>query len=267
MAGSNMDVCDRSDLILRCGRYPFDGKVLRWLLSLLPRRLLRKCLRDANNYLYLKHEYRVRFLLEHLAMFEELQTRLSALSLSEARKRRALDLLLQTGGRYQMALESPDTAAVFLLEEGFAHRAVSLFVSPDEEEVDSADIEAYLRTAPRCEAVIRVEADCATCVKRLQGRRLPKRLVGSSTRDIEIFVSRARDTIDVATKELVRIGVPVFTLHNSEEPFPNSNIKSQLDGLVEKLGQKRACENRHDATHECLSGATSTSRDTILRNS
>ena len=262
-----MDVCDKSDQILHCGRYPFDGKVLRGLLSLLPRRLFRKCLRDANNYLYLKHEYRVRFLLEHLAMFEELQTRLSALSLSEARKRRALDLLLQTGGRYQMALESPDTAAVFLLVEGFAHRAVSLFVSPDEEEVDSADIEAYLRTAPRCEAVIRVEADCATCLKRLQGRRLPKRLAGSSTRDIEIFVSRARDTIDVATKEMVRIGVPVFTLDNSEEPFPNSRIKSQLDGLVERLGQNRACEKRHDATHECLTSATSTEINTILRNS
>ena len=262
-----MEVWERFDQVLRCGRYPFDGNGWRGLLSLLPRRLFRKCLRGANNYLYLKHEYRVRFLLEHLVMFEELQTRLSALSLSEARKRRALDLFLQTGGQYQMALESPDTATIFLLDEGFTHRAVSLFVSPDEKETDSADIEAYLRSAPRCEAVIRVEADCATCVKRLQGRRLPKRLAGSSTRDIEIFVSRARDTIDVATKELERLGVPVFTLHNSEEPFPNSRIKSQLDGLVERLGQQKACESRHDATHECLSGATSMARDTVVRNS
>ena len=116
MARGDVDVCDASDLVLRCGRYPFDRK--RWLrlMSLLPRSLFQKCLRGMNNYLYLKHECRIRFLLENLSMFEKVQSRLFSRSMSEDQNRERIG----PSGRYgTLSLAFPRYPLIFIFLESF----------------------------------------------------------------------------------------------------------------------------------------------------
>jgi hypothetical protein len=218
-------------------------------MTLLPPRLFQKCLRGINNYLYLKHECSIRFFLQNLPVFEELQSLLSSRPVTDDHKRRAIELLLQAGGWYQMALEAPNPEAVFLQDEGFCHRAISLFATPHGKVADPAVIEEYLDIAPRSHAVIRIEADRADCVRRLHGRRrLPQRLAGASQHEVETFVARACDVIDIATTALDRAGTLVFTIRNTEEPFCQARITAQLDGFVKAFHEYLCCEVEQKVT-------------------
>lgn len=259
-----INTCTASDLILQSGRYPFDQALWRGLITQLPGPLYRKCLRGMNNYLHLKNEFRLKFFLDHLPMFEELQTILTSIGSGDFDTQWAVRLLLKSGGLFQMATDAPDEDAVFLLDEGFTHRAVSLFVPRLGNSIeDSTIIENFVKIVPRCQAVICVNADLATSARRLKGRGLTRRLRGASEGEVNSYISRAGDVIDLAKTTLKQMGVPVFDIQNVDEPFAKSSITTQLGPFLKSLYQIHPrCDRRHKASVEMAA----TKRSPAFRN-
>jgi hypothetical protein len=223
-----LDIFDAKNVILCGENFHFIKKHFKSLLGSLPMKIRKKILRGLNNYSYLKHEYTLNYILNNLQLFNYIVDRTKSRPIPERHKNLIIEWFLNMAASYQIAHEFLEKNSVLLLDEGFVHKVVSLFVFVEEATVDFDEIERYLENIPRGHLLIRVEANENVCKKRIINRKLPSRLNGRTDNEIWQYLIKAKSAIDYTQNFLAKRGTKIVTLNNFDEEFSRENIVFQL---------------------------------------
>lgn len=132
-------------------------------------------------------------------------------------RRLILRLFLRMAGTYQFLRSRARPDEILVFDEGFAHRAVHLFVS-ESEQPDPEQIIAYLRLLPRSDLVVWVRASLDACLARIFARGLQVRLRGLETREVVRFVRNADQVVNVVSRYLEDSGWEIVRVENDGDP-------------------------------------------------
>ena len=226
------DVVDRNNLIHRSNYFPFNSRYFQFLMKVFPPKQRERCNWCLNNFFHVNYEYQLQFMADHLPLLQYLVGFVNARPIPEDHKRMLVRWFVKMAGCYQMARECLGDDDVFLFDEGYVQKVVSLYISVEEETPAPAEIERYLDQIPGGLTLINVQADQEKCKRRILDRNLPKRLKGREQHEIETYLSRSRVAIDFAASYMARKGGQVVVIDNSKEPFVESRIQEQLSGAL-----------------------------------
>lgn len=219
---------DSSDIITCCDYFPFKIKLFKRFLSSLPNRLHSSLIIKLNNGLKLRHKYQLKYSSSNSEFFDYVVRLTELRPINAYHKNLTIGFFLRTAGDYQIAYDCLGKDSIFILDEGFVHRVVTLFVSLEEKEVDFGMIQRYLERIPKADALIKVEANEQLCKKRLMNRELPHRLQRRTEYEILEYLARSKSVIEYAMNFLIIKGISTVTLHNSDEQFFQQNIINQI---------------------------------------
>lgn len=106
-----------------------------------------------------------------------------------------------TAGYYHFFREHLEAGEAVLVDEGFVHRVVSLYVS-ESENADPEVVENYLKLLPHVDLVIFVKAPLGVCLERIVRRRVPRRLRGLALPKIAQALANMERAIEIASRHL-----------------------------------------------------------------
>jgi hypothetical protein len=136
---------------------------------------------------------------------------------------------LLTAGYYQFFRDHLQSNEVVVLDEGFVHRVVSLYVSASEN-ADPEVVENYLKLLPQVDIVIFVKAPLDICLERIVRRRLPWRLQGLAAAAIARALANMAGAIEIVASHLSRQGcVTMIEADNAR------NLKACVAGLNDRV--------------------------------
>lgn len=228
------EVFDQKNIILGSESFPFNKRPFKKLLSLLPTKLNKEILKGLNNNLRVKEQYQLKYMLNNLEIFNYIINYTISRPIPDNHKSLVIKWFLKTVGTYQIARESLNSNSVLILDEGFVHRALTLFVFIEEKKINFEEIEKYLEKIPKAHTLIKVEADTVLCKKRLIDRRLPCKLEDYTDDEIWKYLLKAKSVIDFVQNFLTKRDTNIVALNNSSEEFIEKSIKLQLS---KKLGR------------------------------
>ena len=226
------DVVDQHNLIQRSKRFPFNARWFRGLMAMFPARMRRVFTRVLNNYYYLNYEYQLKYIAEDVSLLRYLKSFVQVRPIPEAHKNMLFRWFIKMAGSYRMARDVLEEDSVYLLDEGFVQKVISMYVSVEEDAPNTAELERYLDEIPDDLTVINITADQDTCKRRILERRLPKRLEGRQDHEVEAYLSKSKMTIDFAAGYLSKKGSKIVDVDNSSEPFTEARITEQLSRVL-----------------------------------
>ncbi len=225
------DVVDRDNLIHRVNSFPFNSKCFQTLLSVVPRVLRNRCTEGLNNYLYLSYEYQLKYMVNHLPVLRHVLATIDDRPIPEMHKAMLVRWFFKMAGSYEMARECLSEDSVFLCDEGYVQKVVSLYISVDEESPEPVDVKRYLDQVPGEMVLVHVTAEPESCKRRIVARALPRRLRGRTDHEIDDFLRKSKEVTDMATSHMLSRGGQVVVVNNSHEPFAEGEIEQQLSSL------------------------------------
>lgn len=117
-------------------------------------------------------------------------------------------------GSYHFLTAHLHPEEVLLFDEGFVHRVVQLFASP-QEQPDPHKIQAYLALVPQPDLVIHVQAHPATCEARIIQRGVWDFYRDISSPELSDFIHHAAAAVREAVKALQNQGWAVVSIDNN----------------------------------------------------
>ena len=229
------DVYDGVSIIQHCRSFPlnllFVGKIFGWITS----KLSESRIRSIARILELNKQYSQRFIRQNSDLFAQVKKITESRPISKEHKNLTISFFLNTASSYQIALESLKNNSILILEEGFVHKATTLFVSLEENNIDFKEIEKYLNRTAKVNAVINVQANEILCQKRLSKRKLPIRLENKKDDEIMKFLSKSKSVIDFNAKYLINKGIPIFSMVNESETFSKDSLIKNISKELLKL--------------------------------
>ncbi|MHA1231706.1 MAG: hypothetical protein ACTSPQ_13750 [Candidatus Helarchaeota archaeon] len=225
------------DNIIQCSdAYLFKNRYFKNLFSLLPNKFKDPILIKLIDHTFIRHKYELKFLLNNIQIFDYIINLNNNRPISENHINLVIKWFISTAGRYEIwKVNNNNNNSILVLDEGFVHKIVSLFVSIEEETINFQEIEKYLNMIPKIDLLIKIEANEHLCMNRIITRKLPVRLEGKSENEIIEFLSRAKIAIDYGTNFLVKNGIKLITLNNSNEGFNKDYLISQLTKKLKKI--------------------------------
>lgn len=225
------DVQDGVSILNQCRSFPLNIFFVRMMFKWVTAILSESRIRTIARILKLKEQYALKFIEQNAELYKRVINITESRPISKDHKRLTIQFFLNTASSYQIALESLSKNAILILEEGFAHKATTIFVSVEENSIDFKEIEKYLNEAPKINAIINLKANEVLCQKRLRDRKLPLRLENKTDDEVMKFLSKSKSVIDFTVSYLSNKGVPIFAITNE------SNTLSK-DGLINKISKE-----------------------------
>ena len=226
------DVVDRNNVIHRSNYFPFNSRCFNRLMTAFPPKVRERCNWGLNNYFHVNYEYQLKYMADHLPLLQYLVGFVHARPIPEDHKRMLVRWFVKMAGTYQLARDCLGEDDVFLFDEGYVQKVVSLYISVEEDTPAPAEMELYLNQIPGDLTLIKVHADEEVCKRRILERNLPKRLKGRQQHEIEEYLSKSKTAIDFAASYMARKGGQVVVIDNSNEPFVEARIQEQLSGSL-----------------------------------
>ncbi len=222
-----LEVFDSRNIILCIERFPFNKS--RKLVKCLPTTLSDMIVKGLNKlYLELRYRYKLKYLLSNRELFNFIVDLTNSRNIPHPHKILTVGWFLNLAASYQIATEHSGSSSVLLLDEGFVHRIIHLFVSVEEETIDAEKIERYVEKIPPIHTLINVEADEVLCKKRVIARGLPRRLRGRTDEEIWEYLLRSKAALDNAQRFVRRRGTNIVSLDNSSGQFSQQAVEFQL---------------------------------------
>jgi hypothetical protein len=162
-AGSAARALGREAAMLRCLRRRDDG-LLKNTLKRLPGWVWKRIMDTA----YAMDELR-RFMADHIALSDHVMHTLHARALSPRDADIVWGAFMRTFVEYELARRFLRDDETLIMDEGFAHRAFTLFGYLDEA-LPEADLERYAALVPLPDRVILVDTPPPVCAERLAAR-------------------------------------------------------------------------------------------------
>ena len=128
-------------------------------------------------------------------------------------KQEILTWFLETGGIYEL-YSNMDKDVTLILDEGFFHKIINLFVSLQEDTYDSVLLDKYLDSIPPIDTLIHIHTDKDICLKRMQKREQYGRM-GSTPEEQMVFLTRASGIIESGIQMLADKKTSVITIDNN----------------------------------------------------
>jgi thymidylate kinase len=125
-------------------------------------------------------------------------------------------LYLQMVSEYHFVSSRSQPGDVLILDEGFVHRAVHMFVS-ESEQLDPDRVRQYLELLPQPQLVIWVRAPLDICLARIYDRGLQVRLKSRAASDVERFVTNSERVVNIAAQYLRDAGWSVVEIANNSD--------------------------------------------------
>jgi len=222
-----LEVFDSRNIILCIERFPFDKS--RKLAESLPPGLGDMIAKGLNRlYVEMKYRYKLKYLLSNRELFSYIVDLTNSRNIPHPHKILTVGWFLNLAASYQIASEHSGSSSVLLLDEGFVHRVIHLFVSVEEETIDAEKIERYLEKIPPIQTLIMVEANEVLCKNRIISRGLPRRLRGRTDEEIWEYLLSSKAALDNAQRFVSRRGTNIVSLDNSSEQFSQQGVEFQL---------------------------------------
>jgi thymidylate kinase len=148
----------------------------------------------------------------------------------------------RTVGCYQFFRDYLQPGEAVVVDEGFVHRVVSLYVS--EADVAHASVlRSYLNLLPQIDLIIVVNASPHECVDRILRRRVPKRLRRLPSSHIARVVTNMAEAIKIVSNYLSISGSLMIEVEN------NHTLGTSIIGLNDRLSA--AVPNRLSVRSVC----------------
>jgi thymidylate kinase len=225
---SGFEVFDRNNVILLSESLWTTNlslnRALKFIFALLSDKTRGKLIRKLD----LKKNYRTRYIASNPQFYSYVMSLTNSRPIPSSHREQIIRFFLNSATDYQIAFERLSRDAIFIFDEGFVHRIVTLFVSVEEKKTDFRELGRYLNTIPRANLLIKIEADEDVCKNRIMNRKLPFRLRGEKEQEILEFLSKSNLVIDHAVNYLIKAGARAITIDNGSEPFLENRIISQL---------------------------------------
>jgi thymidylate kinase len=141
--------------------------------------------------------------------------------------------LLETASIYQVARELLKDDSYLLLDEGFTHKVINLFVSLQESEINEEGLEQYLLLIPQIEILIFIKTDINVCLERIMKRKNKNQRHGTSKAEVLRFLNIADQVLKITLKSLIKENVNVITIDNSSENLSNINSNELMDLIAD----------------------------------
>ncbi len=158
----------------------------------------------------------------------ELYQRTLERSIPREDKEKIINWFLWTSGHYQMARISSKNKINFILDEGFIHKIISIFVSTSENKINFNEIKEYILKIPKTDLLIYTHADLKVCKERIMARKLPERLEGKKEKEVEEYLFRSQKALSFAIESLADSGMAIINIDNSSNSLDKSKINEQL---------------------------------------
>lgn len=115
---------------------------------------------------------------------------------------------------YILLRDATQTRALFLWQEGIAHRAINLFADISIE-IDLAELGRFLSTWPFPDVLVIVESGRDCCYRRIVDRGLTQRLRGSSPYEVLAFLESSLAVVKSIVREAHRRKIDVLRIKNN----------------------------------------------------
>ena len=138
--------------------------------------------------------------------------------------------------------------AMFLWEEGIAHRVVNLFATTSVG-VETETLRGILALWPFPDAIVEVQADPELCLRRIKARGISPRLRGKKPQEILAFLTNSGVVVGEIVSEAERRKIPVLKLTNNSESLEQTMASSAWARLLSNIsklnGPPAAPSHRH----------------------
>lgn len=208
---------------------PFARRTLPGNLAgiLWPERLQRIVLWQI--FLALSALHRQRFFAHHPGLREwVLHTQKQRPPSADVEKRGVLHWFFRLAGHYDFLQRHAYPAEALLLDDGFVHRIIHLFVS-DVETPDETTLTTYLDLIPQPDVLIVPRAPLEICQQRIYQRGIWAHSRHKTPAEIEQYLLHATQAVDLAVKILKNKGWNVIEVANAE---------NSLSQTIRELRQK-----------------------------
>jgi len=159
---------------------------------------------------------------------------------ADADQRRALYWFDRTAGYYAFLSAHIQENEAVLFDEGFVHRVVQLFTSP-EEKPEPSRILAYADLVPRSDLVIHAAAPTDVCLRRIHKRGLWKHYGHKNETEIAQFISHACQAVTLMVGRLKSLGWTVIEVDNSgnDPDHAREELRARMADLWLPSGQAK----------------------------
>jgi hypothetical protein len=148
---------------------------------------------------------------------------------------------LRTAGHYRFFRQHLEAGEAVVMDEGFVHRVVSLYVS-ELEKADPETVEHYLKLLPQVDLVIVIRAPLGICLERILRRRLPKRLQSLALSQVAQALDNMSGAIEVVSRQLGSRGWPTVEADNTRRLGASAaSLNDRLNTAISNNLVSRIC--------------------------
>jgi thymidylate kinase len=158
-----------------------------------------------------------RFTMQNLRLVRYVVTTQRRRPIPGQHRRLILRLFFRMIGSYHFLRSRVQPGEVLLIDEGFVHRVVHMFVSASERPAPD-QVAAYLKLLPRSDLVVWVQAPLDVCQARISARGLQVRLRGLEAHEVVQFLENAQQVVSIAAQYLKGMGWDVVAVDNGGAP-------------------------------------------------
>jgi len=172
-----------------------------------------------------KHFYQVQFCKTRPELVAHYNKYNNSRRISEKDKEKVYDWFIATGGRYQMAAELCQDHEVFVVDEGFFHRSINLFVGAPEEIPDVGAIQKYLELIPHVDLLCEIKVSQSAAFERVICRGKPERF--QHVKDDE-FMAIMKDSTTILDQGLSFFRGRTIQIDNIAHGKSSSEINQEI---------------------------------------
>lgn len=118
--------------------------------------------------------------------------------------------------RYELGTQMLNGGAYLLMDEGFMHKVLTLFVAPNQP-LSEGDIQTYLNLAPRPEMLLHIQTDLNIATDRMLKRGRTDRLANLNDQAIIDYMEKCQQATQIVLSFCQKTQVPVFEIDNSAQ--------------------------------------------------
>ncbi len=165
------------------------------ILRILPTYVKQKILKKYYFKFGLRNKYGIEFIKKHSALFNYVLSSQISRNIPRNYKDKIIEEFLITGGNYEFSARHLGGRDSLIMDEGFAQKAISLFVSENEKAMPGK-IKEYINKIPDIFGLVVVNANSRVCLQRIKKGRERFRLKGKSDKDIINLIDYAKDACE-----------------------------------------------------------------------
>jgi len=210
----HLNVYDVHSIVLLAKKFPFSNYYLRKIFQRNNNFLIANMLKVIDRLGNLRQPYLTKFIANHPDFVSNYITFTAARSIPEPHKIMTLEWFFNTASVYGIAEELKSLDGILLVDEGFFHRIIHLFLSTEETLVDDKVLAHFLSILPESKLVM-IDAPLDICENRIMHRGLPRRLKGKSDGAVHTYLENCRTLIKKGSMMLSDEKNKVFVINST----------------------------------------------------